>query len=380
MDLYLSSEHTMIRETARRFARLELEPVIAESEHLERFPMEVYQKAGELGLLGPFFPVEYGGADSDLLTNAIIVEELAKVSAGFAMSLDVSVIYFGYNLFKLGNEQQKNKYLPDIVSGKKMGCFALTEPNAGSDTLSLQTSAKREGEHFIINGSKIFITNAPIADYFMVVTRSAPREGIKGGTTFIVERGAPGMEVVEMHGKLGVKSSPTGEIYFNDLKVHESQILGEEGQGFAGMMRSLNMERAVAPALVIGIAQDCLDRSLAYVKSREQFGKPIADYQLIQVKLAEMNIGIETSRAFLHKVIWMVEQGLDVTKEAAILKVHCTRVATKAAQEAIQIHGGYGYMEEYGVERALRDAKLMEIGGGTNEIQLLIIARALLGR
>ncbi|MBU1276117.1 MAG: acyl-CoA dehydrogenase family protein [Proteobacteria bacterium] len=378
MDLGLTSEHQMIRETARRFARQELEPMVAQCESQECFPLEVFRKAGELGLLGPFFPSEYGGSDSDLLSNAIIIEELAKVSASFAMSVDVSAIYFGYNLFKLGSQEQKTKYLPDIVTGKKLGCFALTEPNAGSDTLSLATTAKRQGEHFIINGSKIFITNAPIADYFMVVTRTSPRDGIKGGTTFIVERGSEGMEVVEMHGKMGVKSSPTGEIYFHDLKVHQRQILGQQDQGFQGMMRSLNMERAMAPAMVIGMAQDCLDRSLAYVKTREQFGRPIAEYQLIQAKLAEMAMGIETSRAYLHKVIWMVENGMDVTKEAAILKCHSTRVATNAALEAIQIHGGYGYMQEYGVERALRDAKLMEIGGGTNEIQLLVIARELL--
>lgn len=378
MDFSFLDEHRMIKEQARRFARTELEPAVDGCEQEGRFPLDVYHKAGEVGLLGPFFPEEYGGSGTDLLSNALIVEEFAKVCTAFAMSLDVSVVYFGYNLFKLGSEEQRRKYLPPIVRGEKIGCFGLTEPNAGSDTLSLRTIAKKDGDYYIINGSKIFITNAPIADYFMIVTRTGERDGIKGGTTFIVERGTPGMEVVTMHGKMGVKSSPTGEIYLDNLRVHRSQILGIEGQGFTDMMKSLNVERAIAPALVVGLAQDCLDRSVAYAKSRRQFGKSISEYQLIQAKLAEMAIGVDMARTYLHRVIWMVEQGADVTKEAAILKHFSTTIATKAALEAIQIHGGYGYMEEYRVERALRDAKLMEIGGGTNEIQLMIIARELL--
>lgn len=379
MDFGLTEEHRMIQESIRKFMLAELEPVVDEMEKNETFPIDIFRKAGQLGFLGPFFPSEYGGGDADLLTNAIIVEEMARVNVGFALSVDVSLVYFGYNLLKLGTDEQKQKYLPDIVAGKKIGCFCLTEPNAGSDALAVRTTAKAEGDEYVINGSKIFITNAPIADYFMVVARTGERDGIKGGTTFLVEKGAPGMDVVTMHGKMGCKTSPTGEIYFDNVRVHKSQILGGvEGRGFHGMMNSLDMERAMAPALIIGMAQDCLDRSVKYAREREQFGKPIADYQLIQAKLAKMAIGIEMSRTFLHRVIRKVQQGMDVTKDAAILKYYSTDVTTQIALEAIQLHGGYGYMGEYRVERALRDAKLMEIGGGTNEIQLLIIARELL--
>ncbi|MBU2649144.1 acyl-CoA dehydrogenase family protein [bacterium] len=379
MDFTLSKEHQMIQKAVREFAQKELEPVVDEFEEKEAFPLEVFKKAGDLGFLGPFFPDEYGGGDSDLLTNAIIIEELSKVSCSFALSVDVSMIYFGYNLLKQGTAEQKCKYLPSLINGETIGCFCLTEPNAGSDALSVQTSAVIDGDFYIINGSKIFITNAPIADHFMVVTRTGERQGIQGGTTFLLDKNTPGMEVVEMHGKLGCKSSPTGEIYFDNVRVHKSQILGaESGKGFIGMMNSLDMERAMAPALIIGMAQECLDRSLAYAKKREQFGHPISEYQLIQAKLAEMAIGIELARTYMYRVIWMVEQGLDVTKEAAILKYYSTKVTTSIALEAIQIHGGYGYMKEYRVERILRDAKLMEIGGGTNEIQLMIIARNLL--
>ncbi len=379
MDFTLSKEHQMIQKAVREFAQKELEPIVDEMEENEAFPMEVFRKAGDLGFLGPFFPSQYGGGDSDLLSNAIIIEEFSKVSCSFALSVDVSMIYFGYNLLKQGTEEQKSHYLPELIDGRKIGCFCLTEPNAGSDALSVQTTAVRDGDTYTLNGSKIFITNAPIADYFMVVARTGERQGAKGGTTFLLEKDTPGMEVVEMHGKLGCKSSPTGEIYFDNVKVHQSQILGgEEGQGFIGMMNSLDMERSMAPALIIGMAQECLDRSLAYAKKREQFGQPIAGYQLIQAKLAEMAIGIELSRTYMYKVIWMVERGMDVTREAAILKYYSTKVTTSIALEAIQIHGGYGYMKDYRVERILRDAKLMEIGGGTNEIQLMIIARELL--
>jgi alkylation response protein AidB-like acyl-CoA dehydrogenase len=379
MDFALTEEQLMIQDAVRRFLLKELAPIVNQMEEDEEFPITVFRKAGAIGFLGPFFPSMYGGGDTDLLTNAIIVEEMAKVSCSFALCVDVSLIYFGYNLLKLGTEQQKDKYLPAVVRGEKIGCFALTEPNAGSDALAIRTTATADGDYYRINGSKIFITNAPIADHFMVVTRTGNREGIKGGTTFIVERDTPGMEVVKMHGKLGCKSSPTGEIYFDDVRVHKSQILGGvEGRGFQGMMNSLDMERAIAPALIIGMSQDCLDRSIAYSKERSQFGKAIAGYQLIQAKLAQMAIEIEMARTYLYRVIWMVERGMDVTKEAAILKHFSSASGTRIALEAIQIHGGYGYMQEYRVERALRDAKLMEIGGGTNEIQLLLIAKELL--
>ncbi len=379
MDFTLSKEHKMIQAAAREFARKELEPIVDEMEEKEEFPVEVFRKAGELGFLGPFFPDEYGGGAMDLLSNAIIIEELAMVSCSFALSVDVSMIYFGYNLFKQGTEEQKKKYLPSLITGDKMGCFCLTEPNAGSDALACQTLAVKDGDEYIINGSKIFITNAPIADYFMVVTRTGERQGIRGGTTFLLDKDTPGMEVVTMHGKLGCHSSPTGEIYFDNVRVHKSRILGsEEGNGFIGMMNSLDMERSIAPALIIGMAQDCLDRSIAYSKKRVQFGQAISGYQLVQAKLAEMAIGIELARTYMHKVIWMIENGMDVTKEAAVLKYYSSKITTQIALEAIQIHGGYGYMKEYRVERVLRDAKLMEIGGGTNEIQLMIIAQALL--
>jgi len=371
-------EQKIILENLKKILKKDLVPLVVEIDEKGIFPVEVFSKLGSLGFLGAFFPSQYSGGDTDLVTYGLIIEEICKVDAGFGMSCFASSVLFGRNVLQQGNEEQKKEYIPPIVKGEKIGCWALTEPQAGSDALSIQTTFEKDGDTYILNGSKTFITNAPLADYFIVLTRKKGTTGVKGGTAFILERGMGGLSTGKPFNKMGMRTSPTGEIFLENVRVPKSQRLGEEDQGFYGMFRSLDVERSLGICQALGVAQACLEASVAYAKERVQFGQPIASFQLIQEKLAEMAVGIELSRTYCYHIINLAEQGININKEAAILSFFVSSVTTKCALEAVQIHGGYGYMKEYRVEKYLRDAKLFEIGGGTNEIRKLIIARQLL--
>lgn len=382
MIITLNEEQKMILDMVKKFTTNELEPVAAEIDRTGEFPTQLYRRLGELGVLGMRAPDKYGGTGGekpDVILGAMCNEVMAGASAGFVLSTGASILLFGNNVLEHGTEEQKMKYLPPVFSGEKIGCWGLTEPGAGSDALGITTRAVKDGDHYIINGQKTFITNAPTADYFIVLTRTSGEPGeIGGGTAFILERGMEGLSTGLAFDKMGMRCSPTGEIFMEDLRVHKDCILGSEGMCFFGMMNSLDIERALSGVINVGIAQACLDIVLRYVKERKQFGRPLSKFQLIQEKIATIFRDIELSRNYIFDVLAMSEQGKRITLEAGVAKWYATEMATKAALEAIQILGGYGYMKEYKVERYMRDAKLLEIGAGTNEIQKLLIAKMLL--
>jgi len=377
MDFGLGVEHRMIQNSIREFCKGELDPIADEIDREARFPMEVFEKAGKEGFIGAMIPEKYGGSSADLLSFYIIKEEFCRSAGGMGVSVAICALNFCYFISKLGTEEQKSKYIPPVIRGQKLAAYCLTEPNAGSDTLGLQTRARRDGDRFIIKGSKTFITNAPFADYFIVVTRTSGERSVKGGTNFILERGIEGLSTGEPFDKLGMRCSPTGEVFLDDVVATKEQVLGTEEEGFTDMFNTLDAERALAAATATGITQACLDASVRYARQRVQFEKPIISFQFVQGMLAEMAMNLEVARTFGHKVVWLCEQGNKVVREAAIAKLFASEIAMKSAIDAVQIHGGYGYIKDYPVERYYRDAKVTQIGGGTSEIQKWIIAREL---
>jgi alkylation response protein AidB-like acyl-CoA dehydrogenase len=372
----LTQDECLLRDSIRKFFAKELEPIAEKMEKDGQPPRELIQKMGDLGYLGTFFPEQYGGSNLSLASRAIIGEETARISAGFDITLFADIILFARAVMNHGTHAQKEKYMRPVIQGRKIGALAITEPDAGTDALGIKSTATKEGDYYRLNGSKTFITNAPIADYFAILTRtSQERSKIKGGTWFILERGMAGLETGPPLEKLGMKSSPTGQVFLNDVLVHKDQILGDIGDGFMYLMEALDVERIMEGASTVGIAQACLEASMAYAKERIVFGRPIGEYQLIQEKIAEMVVGIELTRNYLYQLCRAADQGIKVTKEASILKLYSSEMAMQAGKDAVQIMGGYGYMEEYKVARYFRDAKHHEIGAGTTEIQKMIIAR-----
>lgn len=380
MDFNLSDEHRMLKESVRKFCERELIPIAPQLDEESRFPFDVLRKAGEAGFVGSYLPEKYGGGDADLLSKAIINEEFCRACFGFNLSLNASDLLFANNVNKLGTEEQKMKYLPPVCRGEKLGCWALTEPDSGSDALSIKATWVKDGSDYILNGSKTFITNAPAAEFFIVIARAPGSKKSEGGTAFILERGMKGLDTGKPMKKMGARCSPTGEIFLDNCRVPASQALGTEGQAFNDMFKSLDVERSLTPFSSIGISQACLEAAVSYARTRVQFGKPIGTFQLVQEKIAEMATALDIARTYAYKVVWMVQQGQKVTKEAAMIKYFASTMVTRTTNETLQIHGGYGYIQEYPVERYLRDARLLEIGAGTTEIQKLIIARELLGK
>lgn len=378
MDFGLNEDQLMLKEEVRKFCESELVPKARDIDETQEFPWDVYKKAGELGYIGPYLPPEYGGSGGDLFTKAIIYEEFVRACFGFNLSVNAADLLFANNVFRHGSEEQKKKYLPPICRGEVLASWALTEPGAGSDALGIKSSCVRDGNYFVLNGSKTFITNAPVAEYMIVITREPGSRKMDGGTAFILERGMKGLSTGPKMDKMGGRCSPTGEIFMEDLRVHKDQVLGEPGRAFHQMFASLDVERALTPFSSIGIAQAALEVATRYARERMQFGKAIGEYQLIQEKLARIATGVELARTYAYKVVWMVMSGKKVTKEAAMIKYYASRMVQRAVHDALQIFGGYGYMKEYPIERYYRDARLLEIGAGTTEIQKLIIAREIL--
>jgi len=364
LDMLLSEEHRMVRESARKFAEKELGPIAEEIDEEERFPTEVYKKAGENGLIGSTIPVDYGGGGADLLTNALIKEEFCRVAAGFGMSVNMCTTNFCYFISKYGTEDQRRRYIPPVIQGDAVAAFCLTETGAGSDALSLKTSYRREGETYVLNGSKTFITNAPIAEYFLMVSRKHSSKGAEGGALFILERGMEGLSTGKAFKKMGMRCSPTGEVFLENVRVTGDQILGKEENGFQIMFEALDEERILGAITSIGIAQACVETAVKYSKERIEFGKPIASFQLVRNMLAEMSTRLEIVRQYTYTLCPLVDKGIKLTREASIAKYYASIMGTKAALDAIQVLGGYGYMREYPVERYMRDAKLIEIRGG----------------
>ena len=370
----LAPQYEELRRNVRRFNEEKLAPLGRELDEQGRFPVEVFREAAKLGYVGPHLPEEYGGA-GDLVAKAVVYEENCRVNLGYNVSVNASDLLFANNVAKFGTPEQKARYLPAIVAGEKIGCWALTEPGAGSDALSITTRWERAGDGFAISGQKTFITNAPLADFFVVIARAPGSKGVEGGTAFLLERGMTGLVTGEPMRKLGCMASPTGEIFLDQVTVGREHVLGQPGEGIRQMLSSLDVDRSLSPFSSIGVSIACLEACVRYAHERQQFGKPIASYQLIQQKIAEMAMNLEIVRAYCYGVLEQVRQGKRVTRQAAMAKLFASRMVTKTTNDALQIFGGYGYTKEYPIERHLRDARLLEIGAGTSEIQTLVIAR-----
>jgi len=374
MNFRLSEEHEMIRKMVRDFAENEVAPTAAERDEEERFDMDIFVKMAELGLTGIPWPEEYGGIGSDYLAYCIAVEELSRVCASTGVTLSAHTSLACWPLFKFGTEEQKQKYLRPMAEGSKIGAYGLTEPGSGSDAGGMRTTARLVGAHYILNGSKIFITNGGIADFYIVFALTNPNDK-RSTTAFIIEKDFEGFAVGKKEKKLGIRSSPTTEIIFEDCKVPAENVLGEIGQGFKIAMMTLDGGRNGIAAQAVGIAQGALDAAIAYAKERKQFGKPIVENQGISFKLADMATSIEASRLLTYQAAWLESMGLPYGKESAMSKLMAGDTAMKVTTEAVQIFGGYGYTKDYPVERYMRDAKITQIYEGTQEIQRLVISR-----
>ncbi|MDP1456805.1 acyl-CoA dehydrogenase AcdA [Bacillus wiedmannii] len=377
MHFKLSEEHEMIRKMVRDFAKNEVAPTAAERDEEERFDRALFDQMAELGLTGIPWPEEYGGIGSDYLAYVIAIEELSRVCASTGVTLSAHTSLAGWPIFKFGTEEQKQKFLRPMAEGTKIGAYGLTEPSSGSDAGGMRTTAKRDGDHYILNGSKIFITNGGIADIYVVFALTDPESKQRGTSAFIVESDTPGFSVGKKESKLGIRSSPTTEIMFEDCRIPVENLLREEGQGFKVAMQTLDGGRNGIAAQAVGIAQGALDASVEYARERHQFGKPIAAQQGIGFKLADMATDVEAARLLTYQAAWLESEGFPYGKESAMSKVFAGDTAMKVTTEAVQVFGGYGYTKDYPVERYMRDAKITQIYEGTQEIQRLVISRML---
>jgi len=377
MNFRLTEEHEMIRKMVRDFAKNEVAPTAAERDEEERFDREIFDKMAELGLTGIPWPEEYGGIGSDYLAYCIAVEELSRVCASTGVTLSAHTSLAGWPVYKFGTEEQKQKYLKPMAQGEKIGAYGLTEPGSGSDAGGMKTTARLEGDHYVLNGSKIFITNGGVADIYIVFALTDPEKRHKGVSAFIIEKDFKGFSVGKKEKKLGIRSSPTTEIIFEDCMVPKENLLGQEGEGFKIAMMTLDGGRNGIAAQAVGIAQGALDAAIEYAKERHQFGKPIAANQGISFKLADMATSVEAARLLTYQAAWLESQGLPYGKESAMSKLFAGDTAMRVTTEAVQIFGGYGYTKEYPVERFMRDAKITQIYEGTQEIQRLVISRML---
>jgi short/branched chain acyl-CoA dehydrogenase len=371
----LSDDHRLIQETVRDFARNEVAPVAEELDRDKRFPYEIVEKLGELGLMGIPFPEEYGGAGGDSLAYALAVEELTRVDSSVAITMCAHTSLGTQPIYLFGTEEQKQAYLPDLCAGRRLGAFGLTEPEAGSDAGNTRTRATLEDGEWVVNGAKQFITNAgtDISGHVAITARTGEGEI----SNLIVENGTPGYEQGEPYRKMGWNASDTRPLTFTDCRVPETNLLGPRGAGFKQFLHILDIGRIGVAAMGVGLAQGALDQALAYAKERRAFGRPISKFQAIQAKLADMATEIEAARLLTYKAAYLKDQGRNFTLTAAQAKLKTGRLAVRATEEAVQIHGGYGYIEEYPVCRYYRDAKILTIGEGTDEVQQMVIARAL---
>lgn len=376
--LELTENQLMIRDTIRDFAEKNIRPVIMEYDESQKFPMEIMRQLGELGFMGILVPEEYGGAGLGYIEYALIIEELAKVDPSVALSVAAHNGLCTNHINLFGNEEQKRKYLPDLASGEKIGAWGLTEAASGSDAAGLKSYAVKEGNQWILNGSKQFTTHGTVGEIYVVMAITNKEAGKKGISAFILEKGFEGLIIGKKENKLGMRASDTTQLAFENCKVPEENLLGQEGIGFINSMQVLEGGRISIAALSVGLAQGCLDAALKYTNERKQFGKFLSEFQATQFKLAEMHTNIEAARMLTYRAAWMKDNGIPNTKEAAEAKLFASEIAEKAASEAVQMFGGYGYIKEYPVEKFYRDVKLLTIGEGTSEIQRIVIAKDIL--
>lgn len=374
MNFLLTPEQKMIRKMVKEFAEKEVKPYAAEIDKTCEFPKAAVKKMGQLHMLGIPFPQEYGGAGADNLSYAITVEELSYACSTTGVICSAHTSLAAWPIFAYGTEEQKQKFLVPLLKGEKLGAFALTEPNAGTDASAQQTKAVKDGEYYVLNGSKIFITNAGEADIFVIMAMTDKSRGTRGISAFIVEKGTPGFTLGKKEDKLGIRASDTRELIFENVRIPRTNILGSEGMGFKVALTTLDGGRIGIAAQALGIAQRALDETVQYVKDRQQFGKPIGQFQGPQFMLAEMATKIEAARLLTYRAADLKDKKQPYSKEAAMAKYYASEVAMDVTIKAVQLHGGYGYTKEYPVERLMRDAKITEIYEGTTEAQKMVIA------
>jgi alkylation response protein AidB-like acyl-CoA dehydrogenase len=377
LSFELSEEQQLIRESIKDFVERHVVPRVKERDSKKEFPHKIVKKLADQGFMGMVHPEKFGGGGVGHVSFCLVIEEIARWDASLALTIASHTSLASGHIALAANESQKEKYLAPLAQGKKLGAWCLTEPGSGSDASGLKTTAVKKGDQWILNGTKIFITQGSVGDIYVVLAKTDPEKGTKGISAFIVEREWDGVEPGGKMEKLGMNSSDTTEVVFEDVKVPEENLLGELNKGFPDMMKVLDGGRIGIGALSVGIARGALEESMKYAGERKQFGSPIGNFQAIEKKLADMATEIDAARFLVHRAAWLNDRGKPFTKEVSMAKLFASELAVRAADEAVQIHGGYGYIKEYHVERFLRDAKLMTIGEGTSEIQRMIIAREL---
>jgi alkylation response protein AidB-like acyl-CoA dehydrogenase len=378
MEFDYSAEQIQLRELVREFAEGEIAPHVRRWDEEETFPAEIVAKLGQMGYLGAIFPEELGGAGLGYVEYCIILEELARVDPSVALIVAAHTSLCANHIYLAGTEEQRRRYIPKLASGAWLGCWSLTEPEAGSDAAGTRTTAVRQGSEWVLNGAKTFTTNAAEAHVCVAMAVTNRAAGHRGISAFIIEKGTPGFRLGKKEAKMGMRATSTGEVIFEDCRLPASQLLGGEGQGFVDSLRVLDGGRISIAALAIGIAQGAFDASIRHARHRRQFGRPIAEFQAIQHKLVDMAVSLDAARLLTYRAARMADRGQRMTKEASMAKLFASEMAVRAAGEAVQIHGGYGFIKDYPVEKLYRDVKLCTIGEGTSEIQRLVIARQLL--
>ena len=380
MNFQLTKEQEFVRKMVREFAETEVEPIAADIDKEHRFPVETVEKMAKYGLLGVPFPTEYGGAGGDHISYAITVEELSRKCASTGVICSAHTSLCCWPIFAWGNEEQKKTYLPGLLSGEKLGAFGLTEPNAGTDASGQQTRAEDMGDHWLLNGAKVFITNGGYADVFVVMAMTDKSKGNHGISAFIVEKGDEGFSIGKTEDKMGICASSTTELIFQNCKIPKDRLLGEVGQGFKVAMSTLDGGRIGIASQALGIAQGALDVTLDYMKARKQFGKSLSKFQALQFVVAELATEIEAARLLIYKAADMKDKHLPYGPAAAMAKLFAAETAMHVTTKCVQLHGGYGYTKDYPVERMMRDAKITEIYEGTSEVQKMVIAASVIGK
>jgi alkylation response protein AidB-like acyl-CoA dehydrogenase len=377
-DFDLTENMKMVRDVAKAFAEKEIKPVIMKYDESQEFPLDIVKNLGELGFMGVLVPADLGGSGFGYLEYVTIIEEISKIDPSVGLTIAAHNSLCTNHILLFGNDAQKKKYIPDLASGRKIGAWALTEPTSGSDAGGMLTTAVREGDYYVLNGNKNFITHGSVGQVTVVTALTDKSKGKKGISAFIVENNTPGFIVAKKENKMGMRSSDTTALAFDNCRVPKENLLGEEGNGFAQALAVLDGGRISISALALGIAQGALDASVKYAKERKQFGKPIGDFQAIQWKLADIATHIEAARLLTYRAAFVKNEGRHTTRESAMAKYYAAEVAVQATNEAVQIHGGYGFIKDFPVEKLYRDVKLVTIGEGTSEIQKLVIAREIL--
>ncbi len=378
MDFQFTEEHLMIQQAARDFAQIELKPGVIERDEHQKFPAEQVKKLGELGFMGMMVDPKYNGAGMDVISYVLVMEELSKIDASTSVVVSVNNSLVCYGLEAYANEAQKEKYLKPLATGEKIGAFCLSEPEAGSDATSQHTTAEDMGDYYLLNGTKNWITNGSSASIYLVIAQTHPEKGSKGINALIVERGMEGFAIGPKENKLGIRGSDTHSLMFTDVKVPKENRIGADGFGFSFAMKTLEGGRIGIAAQALGIASGAFELATQYAKERKTFGKPISEHQAIAFKLADMATEIEAARLLVLKAAWLKDQGLPYAQASSMAKLFASEVAMKTTVEAVQIHGGYGFVKEYHVERLMRDAKITQIYEGTSEIQKVVISREIL--